>query len=137
MAFYPACGNPKTEWMPRTASQAFAIGSVVHVASGTIAQASNSTVNGLRIIARNIASTDDDYAVATNVPCWVPTQDILFYADVQGTLTTSMIGNSYDLYSSTGIKVDVGNNSYKQCQVIAFISASKALVRFAATMLLT
>jgi len=139
MAFTIAAGKPLIEWYPKTASTAYANASVVYVGSGTITTAINTTVVGLRITARSVASTDGDYATTNPIPCYVPTQDTLWYADVySGTaLTTSMVGNSYDLYSTTGIQVNCGATGYKQCQIIGFVSSTKAIVRFAATMLLT
>lgn len=40
-----------------------------------------------------------------------------------------MVGEAYDIYSTTGTHLDVGNNTYKTFVITRFISASKVWVK--------
>jgi hypothetical protein len=119
----------------KTASTAMSVGQVLITSSGQLTPAANTSVaNIVGLSMKVIAATDSDYASETALEVEQIDLDAVYEADVYGTLTTAMIGNSYDLSNSAGSSgathVNVGGTSYKQVKVVGFISASKALVQF-------
>lgn len=118
-----------TKPIPKTASTAFAVGALMTTTTGKLTTAANSELGLLGINEHKVASTDSDYASTTPIQLVRLHDEAEYEIDVQGTLTTAMVGEAYDLYSTTGTHLDVGNNTYKQLIVTKFISASKAWVK--------
>ena len=130
MAIIQVGGDVKfTPAIPKTASTALGVNTVMTTTTGKLTTAANSELGLLGIIPRAVAAASDDYADETGVPL-VRLHDAAEYEiDVQGTATVAMVGEAYDLYSTTGLSLDVGNQSYKQFIVTKFISASKVWVK--------
>ncbi len=118
-----------TKLIPKTASTAFAVNSVMTTTSGQLTTAANTELGLAGIILRAVASTDDDYADETPLQLVRLHDGAEFEIDVHGTATAAMVGEAYDLYSTTGLLLDVGNSSYKQFIITEFISASKVVVK--------
>ena len=130
MAIVQASGEVEfTHAIPKTASTAFAGNSVVTTTSGQLTTAANSELGLLGIIPRVVTSASSDYASTTGVPLIKLHDRGEYEIDVQGTATAAMVGEAYDLYSTTGISLDVGNSTYKQFVITKFISASKVWVK--------
>lgn len=128
MAFYLAKGAAKVAWYPKAASTAFNCGDLVYAdGSGAIIPADSTSGDHLGVILKPVASTDADYASTTKVPVLELTPDMVFEADVTGTLTTAMIGNRYDL--SNAYTVNVAGTSKKVVTCVGFISSTKGLFK--------
>jgi hypothetical protein len=126
MAFKRVEGRPNIQWYPKKASTAFTNGALVYAdGSGAIQPADSTSGMHLGVILKSVASTDADYAETTKVPVDVPRPSDVFEADVTGTLTTAMIGNTYDL--STSLVVNVGAQSKNVVTCVGFISSTKGL----------
>lgn len=124
-------GPTKIEYFPKTASTAFAPGvAMTSGGSGEISIAANSSTRIFGINVAPITSADADYASETKIPLIVPTPDTLFIVDIgAGTFTAEMIGLQYDLYSTTGTSIDVGNTTYKQVTIVDYIDSTHAVVK--------
>lgn len=130
MAIVQISGEVKlTTPIPKTASTAFAVNSVLTSASGQLTTAANSELGLLGICPKVVASTDSDYASTTGIQLTRLHDEAEYEMDVQGTATTAMVGEAYDLYSTTGLLLDIGNTTYKQFIITKFISASKVWVK--------
>jgi len=130
MAIVQVSGPTKmTSPIPKTASTAFTANTLVTSTSGQLTTAANSELGLLGIIPRTVTSASSDYASTTVVPLVRLHDEGEYEIDVQGTATAAMVGEAYDLYSTTGAKIDVGNTTYKQLIVTKFISASKVWVK--------
>lgn len=130
MAIYQVSGETKfTTPIPKTASTAFTVNSLMTTSSGQLATAANSELGLLGIIPRAVTSSSDDYADTTPIQLISLHDQAEYEIDVHGTATTAMVGEAYDLYSSTGIELDVGNQSYNQFIITKFISSSKVWVK--------
>lgn len=130
MAIYQVEGRTVyTDPIPKTASTAFTVNSVMTTTSGQLTTAANSELGLLGIIPRAVAATSSDYASETPLQLLKLHNDATYEMDVQGTATTAMVGEAYDLYSTTGTHLDVGNTTYKQFIIVKFISSSKVWVK--------
>jgi hypothetical protein len=130
MAIVQISGEQKfTQPIPKTASTAFTVNSLLTTTSGQLTTAANSELGILGIIPRKVTAASTDYADTTGIQLIRLHDEAEFEIDVQGTATTAMVGEAYDLYSTTGTSLDVGNNTYKQFIITKFISASKVVVK--------
>lgn len=125
--FIPYSGRFRTEWYPKAASTAFAFGDLVYFdLSGAIIPADATSGNHAGIIQKAVASTDSDYASTTSVPVLVPEVGSLVRCDnVDGTLTTAMVGTYRDL--SNAESVNVAAQSKNVVLVKKFISATEGV----------
>ena len=129
MAIVLASGKLEyTSPIPKTASTAFTVNSVMTTTSGQLTTAANSELGLQGIIPRTVTSASDDYADATPVQLIRLLPGNEYEIDVQGTATTAMVGEAYDLYSTTGTHLNVSGTTYKQFVITRFISASKVWV---------
>lgn len=130
-----ASGKHKELFLPKKASTVFANGQVV-VGDGAGAIEPVNATTDVRLIGvtqKEVLSTDDDYAANTKIPLdeFDPTD--IYEADViTGTLTTAMVGTRVDI-DATGEGIDVTSSATAQCLIVAFVSATKAYIRFSAT----
>lgn len=130
MAIYLASGKLEyTIPIPKTASTAYAVNSILTTTSGQLTTAANSELGLLGITPRVVTSGSSDYASTTPIQLIKLLPQNEYEIDVQGTATTAMVGEAYDLYSTTGTHLDVGNNTYKQFIITKFVSASKVWVK--------
>lgn len=129
MAFKLVGGRAVTEHYTAAGSTAFTNGALTYWnGSGAIIPADATSGQHAGIITKTIASTDSDYTSTKVVEVIVPQDDNIFEVDVStGTFTTSMIGNTYDLASSTGI--DVSAQSKNVVTIVGYKSATIALVK--------
>ena len=123
--------SPSIKWFPKAASVAFNVGDAMkfdHSGAVTPAAAGDSIFDVISL--RESAASDSDYAATTMIPCLV--EDLVsceFLVDVgTGTLTTAMVGSSYDLKDAGSI--DVTAQVKNVVQIVQFISATKAVVAF-------
>lgn len=124
-------GDPTINEYVAPASTAFTFNDVVtRNSAGKLALATASTPRSelLGLIQQEIASTDSNYASDKSVAVLEFTDDVEFEADVDGTLTTAMRGLRFDL--SDEDSVDVTSNAQKAVEIVRYISASKARVKF-------
>lgn len=130
MAIYQVSGEVKmTSPIPKTASTAFTVNSLVTSASGQLTTAASSELGLLGIIPRAVVAADSDYASTTGVQLVRLHPNAEYEIDVQGTATAAMVGEAYDLYSTTGVSLDISGTTYKQLIITKFISASKVWVK--------
>jgi hypothetical protein len=130
MAIYQASGLIKmTSPIPKTASTAFTVNSLVTTTSGQLTTAANSELGILGIMPRAVTSASSDYASTTGVQLIALHDEAEYEIDVQGTATAAMVGEAYDIYSTTGTHLDIGNTTYKQFIITKFVSASKVWVK--------
>ena|SRR3990167_4247893 len=127
MAFFPYSGRWRTEWYPKAASTVFTHGDLVYFnLSGAIIPADSTSGNHTGIIQKDAVSTDADYASTTSVPVLVPELGALVRCDnVDGTLTTAMVGGFYDL--SNAESVNVAAQAKNVVLVKKFISATEGV----------
>lgn len=118
-----------TDPIPKSTGVAFTANSVMTTTTGKLTTAGNTELGLLGIMPREVTSSDSDYNDATPVQLIRFHDEAEYEVDVQGTATEAMVGEAHDLYSSTGLKLDIGNNSYKQFVITRFISASKVVVK--------
>lgn len=128
MAFSLYSGKPKVEWYPVTTSTAFSAGDLVYMVSNLLAKADSTSGDHVGVILKTIASTDSDYATARKVPVLVCDEEAKWLVDVgTGTLTTAMIGNTYDLKDEN--EIDVSAQAKNVVTVVGFVSSTKAIVK--------
>ncbi len=126
MAFKRVKGKTRTEWFPVTTSTALAKNTLVEFTSGLIAGAdADETAGGVRgVLAKDIVSTDADYATSRKVPVLIPLEKhVLWEADATGTFAATDIGVEYGI-SDSGT-VDKAETTTVHFLVTEFISASK------------
>lgn len=130
MAIFQCSGLVKfTPPIPKTASTAFTVNSLVTTTSGQLTTAANSELGLAGIMPRAVTSASSDFAATTGVQLISLHDEAEYEIDVQGTATAAMVGEAYDLYSTTGVSLDIGNTTYKQFVVTKFVSASKVWVK--------
>jgi len=131
MAITQVSGEVKFIAFPKTASTAYTANSLVTTGTDTgyLTTAANTELGLLGIIPRTVTSSSTDYADATLVPIIMLHDQAEYEIDVQGTATVAMVGEIQDLYSSTGLLLDVANDTYGQFVITKFISASKVWVK--------
>lgn len=117
--------------VPKKASTVISTGDVmVADGSGAFEPAGAASTNIKYLALKEVLSSDADYADNSDLMVDEIGPEDVVEADVTtGTLTTAMIGERYDL-NSTGDGIDVTSQSTNQVEIYAFISASKALVKF-------
>lgn len=120
----------KIEWYPKAASTAFINGQLVNWnGSGALIPADATAGDFAGVIQREVLATDSDYAQAVKVMVDVPTAEDVFVADVKtGTLTTAMVGNTYDLHAD-GDGIDVTAQTKNVVTVVGYISPTKAEIK--------
>lgn len=126
MAFVRKQGKTKVLWLSVTTSTAIAKGALVAWSSGYLIAATSSsapsTIAG--VLAKTIAATDADYAVARLVPVEVPCeQGVLWTADVTATAVIADQGLYCDLTDAS--TVNRAASTYDVFQVQRFISTVK------------
>ena len=136
MAFKLKVPSPlaRTEWYGLATSTAFVIDSLLQADLSTsvngAVQTTASSAQILGAIQQAVASTDPStspYTTYQKVPVLVDEVG-LWEADVYTTgtaATTYMEQTKCDLYSTTGIYVNVGASSVKQFAIVNFVSSSK------------
>lgn len=128
MAFILKKGPVVIEYWPKKASTTMTANSLVQPdGSGFLTNATAGSTKIFGLLQINIASTDADFASTTKVPVIIPQDTNEFEADVTGTLTTAMVGETRDL--SSALTVDAAGTSHNQVTIAAFISATKAMVK--------
>lgn len=127
----PFKGKFHIEWYPKTASTAFAFGDAVTILNtdagvGTLAKVTSSSTRVIGLIQKTVASTDSDYASATEVPVLVGDVDAEFLCDVStGTAATTDIGEMIDFDDENS--VDVNAYTKGQLLITRVISASQVV----------
>lgn len=123
-------GKPKVEWFPKKASTAFPNGGLVYAdGSGAVQPADATSGDHFGVILKAVTSADADYATTAKVPVDFASPEDIFEVDVEtGTLTTAMVGNTYDLVAD-GDALDVTASAKDAVTVVGFVSATKALVK--------
>lgn len=131
-------GKPNIEWYPKTASTLLYQNSLVQLTSGQLVAGTATSTAHVGLIQRTVAAADSDYASASLVPVDCPTVTDIFEADVKPGVTAAAtgVGAECDIFVGTGTTgalgehyVDTGTNSHHQVTIVAFISASKVLVK--------
>lgn len=127
--------EPNIQPFKKKASTAFSKNALVAFdTDGYIVPATaSSTVNGIvGIIMQDVASTDEDYAVASMVPIDVPRRDEdQFIADaVTTTLAQTDVGEVVEIVDS--LTINAGLSAYPLVRVEKILASSKACVTFLA-----
>lgn len=127
MSFSVKKGKVKTVWLPVDASGgAMPAGSLVTLTSGVLELATSSTANTaiVGILAKAVATTDDDYAVARFLPVLVPTEKhVVYEADVTSGLVAADVGLEQDL--TDHLVVNRGASSVDVVKCVKVLSATK------------
>jgi len=131
MAFVRKQGKTKIMWLPRAASVgAVAKGSLMSWNTGVLIAATNTvacyTIAG--VIAKTIATTDADYAVARLIPVEVPIEkNVVWEAPADSALAATYVGSYMDLAAADdGSGIGAGSASnYDIAQCVKYISATK------------
>lgn len=114
------------------ASVAFALNDVVYLnTSGQLAKATATTPRSqlIGLIQKTILSTDDDYADTKTVPVNEFHEEAEYEVPVgTGTLATTMVGQRFSLKDEN--EIDVTNEGQKSVEIVRFISATLARVKF-------
>lgn len=132
MAIVQISGEVKfTKPIPKTISTAFAVNSLMTTSSGQLTTAGATELGLQGIIPRAVTAASSDYATTNPIQLIALHDQAEYLIDVgQGTATTAMVGESYDLYSTTGLSLDVQTSpSAKQFQITQFISSSLVVVK--------
>jgi hypothetical protein len=126
MAFKKVRGKTKVEWLDVTVSTAFSKDSLVEWTSGYIAPADDNDTDIAGVIIKAIASTDDDYATARQVPILVPVErHVVWEADTADTFVLATHqGVECGAANSTTVDLDDTTND-----VFKVISGSGTKVR--------
>jgi hypothetical protein len=126
MAVFFAKGTASIETRPKAASTVFAANTFVsNNGSGKLIPSTSSSTLITGVVQQAVASTDSNYASATDeLMVIMPSDRSIFEADITtGTLTAAMVGNSYGLTNATG--VDVTNTTTTVVTCVGFISGTK------------
>jgi len=112
MAFIAKQGKCKVMWLDVTTSTAFSKDSLVEWTSGLIAPADDNDTDIAGVIIKAIASTDDDYATARQVPVKVPVErHVVWEADTADTFVQATHqGVDVGIADSTTVDLDDTTN---------------------------
>jgi len=99
--------KPNTQHFPKTASTAFDNNSLVKFSGGFVAPSADNDIIVLGIIRKEIAATDDDYALTTNVPVDIIMPGDLIEIDADKAAT---VGEDYGISNAYEIDVDDTTN---------------------------
>lgn len=131
MSFRHTKGPALQEFWPKTASTALTLGQLWVTSSGGLITATAGATKILGVGQTTIASTDTDYASATQIPVLVPTSVDEFEVDLTNTttFTATFVGLQCDI-DATGQYVDATASSHKQCTIMRQGSTtSKVIVK--------
>jgi hypothetical protein len=126
MAFVKKSGKTKIVYLPVTVSTAITKGSIVSFASGYLIAATSSTaaLSHIGVLAKTIATTDADYAVARSVPVEVPVEsNVIWEAPVTTGLVAADVGLLVDLTDANTI--NRAASTYDAAMVMKVISTTK------------
>jgi hypothetical protein len=126
MAFRKVSGKTKIVYLPVTTSTAIAKGSIVSFSSGYLIAATSSTaaVTHAGVLAKTIAATDADYAVARSVPVEVPVEKgVVWEGPVTSGLVAADVGLLVDLTDAGTI--DRSASTIDAAQVVKVLSTTK------------
>lgn len=123
MAFILSQGESITVQLPKKASTAMSQGAVLDASGGFMQPATAASTSLIGVLQYPIASTDSDYASATQVPLLTLTDKTVWEADVFDTtlIAATLIGTFVDLKNST--QLDLSATAHKQFLVTAINSA--------------
>lgn len=125
-------GHTIIRFYPRTASTTFTKNGLVYWASGGIVAADATSGDHIGIGLKDVASTDSDFATAALYPVECPAdKQCEFEATVTGTLVTTSIGVTYDLYNSHIVNQGASAKNVVTCT--KFITSTKGLFVLNAT----
>lgn len=128
MSFYRKSGKPNFEEWPNTISQAYVANTLVYPdGSGAVIPADATSGMHIGLCLEDLTSSDARYTTAGKLLVDVLGDDDIFEADVDGTLTTAMVGNHYDLTDADS--VNCAANSKKVVLCVGFISTTKGLFK--------
>lgn len=119
-------GKTKTVWLPVTPSTDLAKDTILTFTSGKLvaATAGTTAANTVGLLAKEIATTDDDYADDRLVPVEVPIEKHCIYiGDVTSGLVATDIGGEFDLTDAA--TVNRGASSIDMVKCVGRISATK------------
>lgn len=103
MAFTKIKGKTRLEWLDVTVSTALAKGTLVEWTSGYLAAADDNDTDIAGVLAKDIAATDSDYAVARKVPVLVPLEKhVVWEADTADTFVQA---------THAGVECGIANSS--------------------------
>lgn len=123
-------GNFSIEKFQKKVSTAFAMNDMVTIDVNGFLDKSNATsARVLGLIQKTIASTDSDYASATEVPVLLPESNTIFEFDVStGTVAQTDVGELVDLDDENSI--DVVDSTFDIVEVTKMLSTTKVEGRF-------
>jgi len=116
MAFKKVKGKTKVEWLDVTVSTVLSKDSLVEWTSGFIADADVDDTDIAGVLIKAIASTDDDYATARQVPILVPIErHVVWEADTADTFVAATHrGVECGIANSTTVDLDdITNDAFK------------------------
>ncbi len=121
-------GCPNIERYPAPTSQLFGNNELVYAdGSGAVIPADSTSGMHFGITKEAITATDPRYTTAGKISIDVLDDNDIFEADVNGTLTTAMVGNFYDLTDAGNVNVAATSKKVVLC--VGFISATKGLFK--------
>lgn len=126
MSFKHIKGKVRVEWLDVTVSTALAKNTLVEWTSGYLAAADDNDTALAGVLAKDIAATDADYAVARKVPILVPVErHVVWEADTADTfVAASHRGVECGIVDSANVDLDDTTND-----VFLVISGSGTKVR--------
>ena len=130
MAFSVKSGKTKIVYLPVTTSTAIAKGSIVSFSSGYLIAATSTTAAQTHagVLAKDIAATDADYAVARSVPVIVPVEkNVIWEGPVTSGLVAADVGLLVDLTDC--LTINRGASTYDAAEVVKVISTTKGLFK--------
>ena len=128
MSIIRVSGKPQIEKYKNAVSNVYSEDSLVYAdGSGAVIPADSTSGNHIGIIKNKIAATDDLYATAGDVSVDICNDNSILECDVDGTLTTAMVGNFYDLTDASNVNVAAQSKNVVLC--VGFISATKGLFK--------
>ena len=122
-----ASGSVKCRPFNKTASTALTANYLVTLPSGQLAASTSSTLIFAGIMPRAVAATDDDYALASEVPVVSLRPDATYLMTTSGASATTHVGNAYDI--SDGGTLNLSGTTYKQFVVEKVISSTLVEVK--------
>lgn len=123
-------GSFSIEKFQKKVSTVFTVNDMVTIdANGFLDKSSATSPRVLGLIQKTIASTDGDYASATEVPVLLPESNTIFEFDVStGTAAQTDVGELVDLDDENSI--DVVDSTFDIVEVTKFLSTTKVEGRF-------
>lgn len=121
-------GCPNIERFTNAISTVYLNNALVYAnGTGAVIPADSTSGDHIGITKEAIPATDARYATAGKISVDVIDDNDIFEADVDGTLTTAMVGNFYDLTDSANVNVAATSKKVVLC--VGYISATRGLFK--------